>query len=117
MPATIDLTWPGLPVKSEDVRIADVALGSETVKVRLATETDGVPLIGPIDVAFAESRSAASRPLVLGCGPLSRLEVPGSNRLVVAGFSPLWNGLGISTLGSAALSLHELGLHALVLRG
>ena len=53
---------------------------------------------------------------MLGCGPLSRLEVPGSHRLVVSGWSPLWKGLGISTIGSAALSLHALGLQAVMLR-
>ena len=86
------------------MRVADVDLASGAVGERLSD------VVGPVDLAVCETDA-----LVLGCGPLSRLEVPGSHRLVVSGASPLWNGLGISTIGSAALSLHALGLQAVVL--
>ncbi|HJZ86431.1 MAG TPA: aldehyde ferredoxin oxidoreductase N-terminal domain-containing protein [Polyangia bacterium] len=91
------------------MRVVDVELGSGTLTAR------EVAAVGPIDLAVRDP--GCQDALVFGCGPLSTLEVPGSHRLVVSGWSPLWAGRGISTIGSAALSLHALGLRALVLHG
>jgi glyceraldehyde-3-phosphate dehydrogenase (ferredoxin) len=97
------------------MRVADVTLDDGSWTARGVESAGGQPVVGPIDLAVRER--SLDDALVLGCGPLSRLEVPGSNRLVLSGYSSLWAGRGISTIGSAALSLHALGLQALVLHG
>jgi glyceraldehyde-3-phosphate dehydrogenase (ferredoxin) len=74
---------------------------------------DDPSLLGPLDYAVREGGSD----LFLGAGPLSIAEVPGSNRLIVAGRSPLWNGFYVSTMGSAGGSLRATGADVVRLRG
>lgn len=71
------------------------------------------PAPGPVQLAYA----LEGDPLVMGIGPLGDLDIPGSNRLVLAGRSPLWEGFFVSTIGSAGAPLRALGLDAIVLRG
>lgn len=68
---------------------------------------------GPIELAA----DLASSETVLGVGPLGKVEIPGSNRLILAGWAPAWRGFSVSTLGSAGAALRVAGLEAIVLRG
>jgi len=68
---------------------------------------------GPIEVAAGVSPAET----VLGVGPLGKVEIPGSNRLILAGWAPAWRGFSVSTLGSAGASLRIMGIDAVVLRG
>ena len=78
------------------------------------SQVDRPDLIGPVDVGF---RFAPEGALTLGGGPLSRVSVPGSQRLVLCGRSPLWHGFYVSTVGSAAGPLAGLGVDVVILTG
>src|SRR5574341_1451791 len=69
--------------------------------------------LGPVDTAWREGGDD----LFLGSGPLSVAEVPGSNRLVLAGRSPLWRGFYVSTMGSAGAALRATGADVVRLSG
>ncbi len=76
----------------------------------------GDPFFGPVDLGlhlagkypFAQHR----RP-----GLLAGSILPGSNRLVVTGYSPAWDGFYVSTMGGAALVFDNLGINMLSLVG
>lgn len=70
---------------------------------------------GPVELAALEPGAHT----VLGVGPLGKVEVPGSNRLVMAGWTPGWRGFYVSTLGSAGAALRACGdgIDAIVLQG
>ncbi len=70
-------------------------------------------VLGPIELAAGRSSSST----VLGVGPLGRVEIPGSNRLVMAGWTPGWRGFFVSTLGSAGAAIRGLGIDAVTLDG
>ena len=71
------------------------------------------PAWGPVDLAAGEPSSST----VIGVGPLGRVEIPGSNRLVMAGWTPGWRGFYVSTLGSAGAAMRVCGADAVVLEG
>jgi glyceraldehyde-3-phosphate dehydrogenase (ferredoxin) len=70
---------------------------------------------GPVDLGL--HISDRYRSLNLGAGILAGSILPGSNRLVVTGFSPAWRGFFISSMGSAALVFDNLGLNMVSLVG
>ncbi len=70
---------------------------------------------GPVDLGIHLSKQYDS--LNFGSGLLAGSIFPGSNRLVVNGFSPCWHGFYISSMGGAALVFDNLGIDMLSIVG
>ena len=70
---------------------------------------------GPVDLGLHLSGRFNS--LNLGVGLLAGSILPGTNRLVVTGFSPCWGGFYISSMGGAGLIFDNLGVNMLSLVG
>ncbi|TFG64780.1 MAG: aldehyde ferredoxin oxidoreductase [Spirochaetales bacterium] len=73
------------------------------------------PFFGPVDLGL--HLSSRYRTLNFGAGLLAASIFPGSNRLVVTGYSPCWGGFYISSMGGAALVFDNLGINMLSLTG
>jgi glyceraldehyde-3-phosphate dehydrogenase (ferredoxin) len=71
----------------------------------------GDPFFGPVDLGLHLAGKYNS--LNIGAGLLAGSVIPGSNRLIVTGFSPCWGGYYVSTMGGAALVFDNLGLNML----
>ena len=71
----------------------------------------GEPFFGPVDLGLHLAGKYNS--LNIGAGLLAGSIFPGSNRLIVTGFSPCWGGFYVSTMGGAALVFDNLGLNML----
>jgi glyceraldehyde-3-phosphate dehydrogenase (ferredoxin) len=72
-------------------------------------------LFGPVDLGLHLAGRFGS--LNFGVGLLAGSILPGSNRLVVTGFSPCWGGFYISSMGGAGLVFDNLGINMLSLVG
>ncbi len=70
---------------------------------------------GPVDLGLYIAKEHNS--LNLGVGLLAGSIFPGSNRLMVTGFSLCWGGFYISTMGGAGLVFDNLGINMVALRG
>ncbi len=70
---------------------------------------------GPVDLGLHLSGKYNS--LNLGVGLLAGSILPGSNRLIVTGFSPCWGGFYVSTMGGAGLVFDNLGINMVSLVG
>ncbi|MEI6208887.1 MAG: aldehyde ferredoxin oxidoreductase N-terminal domain-containing protein [Desulfuromonadales bacterium] len=70
---------------------------------------------GPVDLGI--HLAVEYRSLNFGVGIFAGSIFPGSNRLVVTGFSPCWQGYYISSMGGAGLVFDNLGLNMLSLTG
>lgn len=70
---------------------------------------------GPVDLGL--HLSARHQSLNIGAGLLAGSIFPGSNRLIITGFSPCWGGFYISSMGGAALVFDNLGLNLVSLVG
>lgn len=70
---------------------------------------------GPVDLGG--HLSDRHRSLNIGAGLFAGSILPGSNRLVVTGFSPAWRGFYVSSLGGAALVFDNLGISMVSLVG
>ncbi len=75
----------------------------------------GEPFFGPVDLGLHLAGRLNS--LNIGTGLLAGSIFPGSNRLVVTGFSPAWGGFYVSTMGGAALVFDNLGINMLSIVG
>lgn len=75
----------------------------------------GDPFFGPVDLGLHLAFKHHS--LNIGVGLLAGSILPGSNRLVVTGFSPAWEGFYVSTMGGAALVFDNLGVNMLSIVG
>ena len=75
----------------------------------------GDPFFGPVDLGL--HLAGKFHALNIGTGLLAGSILPGSNRLVVTGYSPAWNGFYVSTMGGAALVFDNLGINMLSLVG
>ena len=75
----------------------------------------GDPFFGPVDLGLHLAGKYHS--LNIGAGLLAGSILPGSNRLVVTGYSPAWDGFYVSTMGGAALVFDNLGINMLSLVG
>ena len=75
----------------------------------------GQPFFGPVDLGLHLAGRFNS--LNIGVGLLAGSIIPGSNRLIITGFSPCWGGFYISTMGGAALVFDNLGLNMLSIVG
>lgn len=70
---------------------------------------------GPVDLGL--HLSGRYKTLNFGVGLLAGSIIPGSNRLIVTGFSPCWGGFYISSMGGAGLVFDHLGINMLSLTG
>jgi glyceraldehyde-3-phosphate dehydrogenase (ferredoxin) len=70
---------------------------------------------GPVDLGIHLAKKY--RTLNFGVGIFAGSIFPGSNRLVVTGFSPCWQGYYISSMGGAGLVFDNLGINTLSLVG
>ncbi len=71
--------------------------------------------IGPVD--FGLGMQAEGNFLCIGSGVLAGSVLPGSNRLIVTGRSPVWDGFYVSTLGGGSLIWDGTGLSFLAIGG
>ncbi|MBI2897386.1 MAG: aldehyde ferredoxin oxidoreductase [Deltaproteobacteria bacterium] len=72
-------------------------------------------MIGPVDFGMAMQREGDF--LCIGSGVLAGSVIPGSNRLVFSGPSPVWDGFFVSTMGGAALIWDGTGISFLAIGG
>lgn len=77
---------------------------------------DDPGIIGVIDFAWSLGDAGRTH-TVIGSGPIAGSFVPGSNRLVFCGHSPLWDSFFPSTMGGAGLPWEGLGANFLAIRG
>ncbi|HEY3384683.1 MAG TPA: aldehyde ferredoxin oxidoreductase N-terminal domain-containing protein [Vicinamibacterales bacterium] len=70
---------------------------------------------GPVDLGLHLTGRFNS--LNIGVGLLAGSILPGSNRLIVTGFSPCWGGFYVSSMGGAGLVFDNLGINMLSLVG
>jgi len=70
---------------------------------------------GPVDLGLHLAGKFNS--LNVGVGLLAGSIFPGSNRLVLTGFSPCWGGFFVSSMGGAGLVFDNLGVNMLTLVG
>jgi glyceraldehyde-3-phosphate dehydrogenase (ferredoxin) len=70
---------------------------------------------GPVDLGL--HLSGLYRSLNIGTGLFAGSILPGSNRLVVNGFSPCWRGFYVSSMGGAGLVFDNLGINMVSLVG
>ncbi|MHC4886319.1 MAG: aldehyde ferredoxin oxidoreductase N-terminal domain-containing protein, partial [Planctomycetota bacterium] len=70
---------------------------------------------GPVDLGIHLYSNYSS--LNFGVGLFAGSILPGSNRLVVSGFSPCWRGFYVSSMGGAGLVFDNLGINMISLTG
>lgn len=70
---------------------------------------------GPVDLGLHLAGRFNS--LNIGVGLLAGSIFPGSNRMIINGFSPSWGGFYISSLGGAGLVFDNLGINMLCIVG
>ena len=70
---------------------------------------------GPVDLGI--HLTSNYRSLNIGVGLFAGSILPGSNRLVVSGFSPCWRGFYVSSMGGAGLVFDNLGINMISLTG
>jgi glyceraldehyde-3-phosphate dehydrogenase (ferredoxin) len=70
---------------------------------------------GPVDIGF--HLSGVNNSLTIGTGLLAGSILPGSNRLIFAGFSPCWAGFYVSSMGGAGLVFDNLGISMISIVG
>ncbi len=70
---------------------------------------------GPVDLGL--HLADKWRSLNFGAGIFAGSILPGSNRLIVTGFSPSWRGFYVSSMGGAALPFDNLGINLVSLVG
>jgi glyceraldehyde-3-phosphate dehydrogenase (ferredoxin) len=72
-------------------------------------------MLGPLDFSLAMQREGDF--LCIGSGVLAGSVIPGSNRLIFAGQSPVWGGFYVSTMGGASLVWDGTGISFLAIGG
>ncbi len=70
---------------------------------------------GPVDLGLHLAGKFNS--LNIGVGLLAGSIFPGSNRLILTGFSPCWGGFFVSSMGGAGLVFDNLGVNMVALVG
>ncbi|HPE36256.1 MAG TPA: aldehyde ferredoxin oxidoreductase N-terminal domain-containing protein, partial [Spirochaetales bacterium] len=70
---------------------------------------------GPVDLGL--HLAGIHRSLNIGVGIFAGSILPGSNRLIVNGFSPCWRGFYVSSMGGAGLEFDNLGINMVALVG
>lgn len=81
-------------------------------------------IIGPVDYGWEKYHTNLHMTgrrdpeiMTFGGGPLAGSRIPGTRRLVFTGYSPLWDGFYISSLGGAAYIFHRVGVDFVTLVG
>jgi len=101
---------PASPQTTIRVLLVDLATGFYRVR-RFALGD----FFGPVDLGL--HLAGRHNSLNIGVGLLAGSIFPGSNRLVVSGFSPCWSGFFISSMGGAGLVFDNLGVNMISLVG
>jgi len=101
MPATQTLQY-GLVVNATD--------GGCEIREHALPET-----LGPLDFGLAMRREGDF--FCIGSGVLAGSVIPGSNRLIFCGQSPVWGGFYVSTMGGAALIWDGTGISFVAIGG
>jgi len=70
---------------------------------------------GPVDLGL--HLADRWRSLNIGTGIFAGSIIPGSNRLIITGFSPCWRGFFVSSMGGAGLVFDNLGINMVSLVG
>ena len=70
---------------------------------------------GPVDLGL--HLAGRHNSLNIGVGLLAGSIFPGSNRLIVTGFSPCWGGFFVSSMGGAGLVFDNLGVNMVSIIG
>lgn len=70
---------------------------------------------GPVDLGLHISGRFQS--INIGVGLFAGSILPGSNRLMVSGFSPCWRGFYVSSMGGAGLVFDNLGINSVSIVG
>ena len=73
-------------------------------------------ILGPVDYGWHRYRTYPDS-FTFGEGLLAGSSIPGSRRLVFAGWSPQWDGFYVSSMGGAAYTFHGVGVNYVALRG
>ena len=98
------------PSMTQHALLLDVHDGSRELR-----SYDPPEVLGPVD--FGWRMQAEGDCLCIGTGILAGGIVPGSNRLIFTGRSPVWGGFYVSAMGGAGLLWDGTGLSFLALRG
>ena len=98
-----------------DTHLRVLMVDAATAYYRLDRYPVGKPYFGPVDLGLHLAGKHQS--LNLGAGLLAGSILPGSNRLIVTGFSPCWGGFYVSTMGGAALVFDNLGVNLVSIVG
>lgn len=84
-----------------DRHLRALMVDAGTAYYRIDRYPVGKPFFGPVDLGL--HLSGRHNSLNLGAGLLAGSILPGSNRLIVTGFSPCWGGFYVSTMGGPGL--------------
>ncbi|MCK5698260.1 MAG: glyceraldehyde-3-phosphate:ferredoxin oxidoreductase [Candidatus Aenigmarchaeota archaeon] len=104
-------------------KVIEINAGKGSFK-SLLLESDNV--IGVVDYAVDAHMSAKTyeygvldsrNSLIFGAGPLAGSKIPGANRLIIVGHSPVVETLFLSTIGGAALPLYKTGVDFVKIEG
>lgn len=72
-------------------------------------------VLGAVDFGFRQWLEENA--VCIGGGPFMGSVLPGSNRLLVTGYSPCWHGFFVSSIGGAGHTFENLGLNYVSLTG
>ena len=99
--------------------LIDLSTGDHTINV-----IHDPAVIGPVDYGWSKYHQAIHmhgrrdpQIITFGGGPLAGSRIPGTRRMVFTGYSPLWDGFYISSIGGAAYILHRVGVDFVTLQG
>ncbi len=73
-------------------------------------------IIGPVDYGWIRYQQDSDS-FCWGGGPLAGSRIPGTRRLVLTGYSAVWEGFYVSSLGGGAYVSHRVGVDFVCLRG
>ncbi len=95
--------------------IGPVDHGWHTYKKALRTANCAAEDAPPADLDAGKAHQVDA--MTWGGGPLAGSRIPGTRRLVFCGYSPLWDGFYISSLGGAAYIMHRIGVDFITIQG
>ncbi len=103
--------------------IIDLSTGDYEINP-ITRRIKGIEIVGPVDYGWARYKQVAAKAkdkipdiMTWGSGPLAGSRIPGTRRLVFTGYSPLWDGFYISSMGGASYILHRMGVDFFAIRG
>jgi len=95
-----------------NLKVLFIDVGTGFYRVRRYRVGD---FFGPVDLGLHLAGKYNS--LNIGTGLLAGSIFPGSNRLIISGFSPCWGGFYISSMGGAGLVFDNLGINMVSIVG